>query len=123
MSKIACKCGHIIVDAPDAFPSKGRFQRAQDVEAYRERFKLVDDFLDAIKKGERETWIYHTYGERYPLDKKDILVIKDILWQTDNTLFQCDKCGRILMKDFIQDKYYSFYPEEDDSRDVLKPLV
>jgi predicted RNA-binding Zn-ribbon protein involved in translation (DUF1610 family) len=120
MSKIPCKCGHIIVDQTDSLPYKAGYMRDEEIESYYKRFDAVEDFLNAIKKGERDLWIYHYFGERYSTDLKDSSIIHDILWREESTMYQCDNCGRVIIQHYNSNKFYSFYPDDEDSKGIFK---
>jgi hypothetical protein len=122
MSKLICNCGHIIVDQTDNLPYKAYCFRDEDMDKYYERFDLVEEFINAIKKGEREAYIHKIFGEEYPTNLKDSSIIHDILWRLESIMYQCDNCGRVLIQKGDLNAYFSFLPEDEDAKDIFKGI-
>lgn len=119
MSKITCNCGHIIVDQTDSLQYKASYLRDQDVEDYYRRFDEVGNFLEALKKGERVAWIHNHFGKEYPTNLDDKSIIHDIIWRYESTIYECEQCGRLLVQKWDVNSYFSFFPEDENSKGLF----
>jgi hypothetical protein len=119
MSKLMCECGHIIVDQTDNLPYKANYTRDQDVDDYYKRFDEVESFLEALKKGDRVAWIKSHFGENYPTNLSDSSIVHDIILHYDCKIYQCENCGRLLVQKWDVNSYYSFYPENENSKGLF----
>ena len=119
MSKIACKCGHIIVDQTDNLPYKANYTRDQDVEDYYKRFDKVESFLEALKNGDRVAWIKGHFGDNFPTNLSDSSIVHDIIYRYECTIYQCDNCGRLLIQKWDVNSYFSFFPEDENYKSLF----
>ncbi|MEG0199038.1 MAG: hypothetical protein RR676_18135 [Acinetobacter sp.] len=98
MSKIGCKCGHIIVDQTDALPFKASFMRDLD----------LFDFYGGVE---------NTIHRFQNLDLRDeenrtrlIDHIISCFIHYSNDLYECTQCGRVLVQQ-KQNYFQSFTPD------------
>jgi hypothetical protein len=124
MSKIACECGHIIVDQTDYLSYKGDIIPDIFQELLFEKLNTgIVTFIDAIKNGQKEKWIKETFLDSYPLDLDNSNMISDLfyMYYSDHKriIYQCENCGRVLIQKGKSDHFASFKPESDDWRNIL----
>jgi hypothetical protein len=75
----------------------------------------VTDFLAAVEGGNRDSWINEFFGEIYPLDLGDALVISDIycraLLDKGHGVLRCTECGCLhIQTERSQDQWTCFEP-------------
>ena len=124
MSKIACECGHIIVDQTDFLNYKGDI--IPDVvqpSLFEKLSAIIDSLMNAIENGQREKWINENFGDPYPRDLQYRSMVYDLFlrYYTNHikNIYQCENCGRILIQIGQSHQYSSFKPESDDWRNIL----
>jgi hypothetical protein len=80
MSKLACKCGHIISDTIYPSPTEATLLPQQDDDRIQsESSQAVNGFLSAVAVGHREEWLRQFFNNGCPSDISDASVISDIL--------------------------------------------
>lgn len=119
MSKILCNCGHVIIDQTDNLSYKANYIRNQDVEKEYKRFEAIKSFLVALRKGDRVSWIQNYFGQEYPINIDDTSIIHDILLRDEHNIYQCENCGRLLVQNWGDNSYSSFYPENENLRGLF----
>lgn len=62
MSKITCKCVHIVVDQTHDLPCKGYYIKDTHIEELYEVFDPIDQLIDAIKTNKMIPVLFMTYG-------------------------------------------------------------
>ena len=124
MSKIACKCGHIIVDQTDFVSYKGDI--IPDVvqpSLFEKLSTIIDSLMKAIENGQREKWINENFSDPYPMDLQYSSMVHDLFlgYYIDQTkkIYQCENCGRILIQIGQSQQYSIFRPESDSWRNIL----
>jgi hypothetical protein len=124
MSKIGCICGHTIVDQTDYLNYKADL--VPDVVGeflFEKLYAVIDSLIDAIKHGQREKWIKENFDDSYPLDLTNSSMISDLFtrYYIDQTrgIYQCENCGRILIRIGKTSHYSCFKPESDNWRNIL----
>jgi hypothetical protein len=126
MSKLGCTCGHIIRDQTDSIPYKARFIRDQDDESFHAYAADIEHFIEAIKRGERIQWIKNHFSDAYPDDIPDSHIINDIIMKYEikfeNTLYQCQNCGRVKIQVQNTNHFTSFTPENDDCLGIFERI-
>ncbi|SHH06173.1 hypothetical protein [Pedobacter caeni] len=117
MSKIACKCGHIIVDQTDDLPYKGYYIKDTHIEELYKGFDHIDQLIDAIKADKREEWIIQNFGNAaYALELSDSSLIHD-LWLRNlkvSTIYTCENCERLLVQQGEENTYKTYIEEPED---------
>lgn len=118
MSKIACKCGHIIVDQTDALPYKGYCIKDTHIEELYEVLGYIDNLIDAIKTNKRAQWIVQHFGdEAYAFKLSDSSLIHD-LWLRKvkiSTIYNCEKCERLLVEQGEENRFKTYIEEPEDA--------
>ena len=119
MSKLICKCGHVISDQGTPSPFEGiLFSEV----AYEQLLSIAGSILSRLKeaesKGVRTTWIDQELGEGYPDDVSDSELLEDLLSRemqdSSISVSRCKICGRIhLQKRPGSDEYTSFVPDKE----------
>lgn len=126
MSKLGCICGHIIVDQTDNISYKAQFIRNQDLDAKDNQVEDINNFINAIKSGERNKWLKNYFEVEIYENLPDSTVIGDIIskynLKYENDIFLCEKCGRIKIQKGDENKFISFLPEDNKWIDIFKGL-
>ena len=125
MGKIGCYCGHTILDSSDNLKYKGDI--VPDIvhaEIFDHLSNLIDELELALQTGKKREWINKNFQvPPYPLDLSGGNMIHDLFFKfyLDKTknIFQCEKCGRILIQKGQSERFVFFKPEEDDWRNIL----
>lgn len=124
MSKLKCKCGHVISDTTDNLSYKADLMPNQlFYVAFDKIEEVIDSLLEATKRNKRNTWIENHFSNQYPRDLTDTQMICDIFTSkvTDlgKDIYQCQNCGRIWIQKGHTDRFTSFMPDDDDWKDIL----
>ena len=120
MSKLQCKCGHVISDGVYPCPTEARcFSQAVHEVLERKFTADVSAFLAAVRSGCRNAWLVKTFGDIYPKDLSDAEVISDLLsilyYNNSLRISECEQCGRLWIQNEVDDIHYrSFSPDDGD---------
>lgn len=103
MGKLACHCGNTISDSISPYPHAGELLWEPEKDAIGDEFgKNVDEFLAAVRSGDRDSWIETFFGEGYPLTGNDSEVISDIQSRAGHrfgqAVLRCTVCNRIYIQ-------------------------
>ena len=102
--KIRCECGEIISDQTDYLPYKAHFISDQDWFGV---FDAIDRIISDVAAGRMTT------------DEAQMAVRRTHL-TASRQMYQCSKCGRLLLDD-LQRKINIYAPTSDaDSRQILR---
>ena len=118
MSKMRCKCGHIISHVVCPCPTEANVIGHKAYEVIDRGFtKEVSDFLTSVRNGNRSQWIVERFGDVYPKEITDSEVISDLLschyTMHSLRLSECETCGRIWIQEGTEENAYrSFVPDE-----------
>ena len=123
MSKLKCKCGHIIIDQTDNLKYKGYILPDTYVDNISVNLtNNIDTLLIALEKGERLNWIKkHFEVPPYPTDLKESSMIHDLLNVAEKTqdIFECENCGRIAIEFGQTNQFKFFSPESENTKGIL----
>lgn len=125
MSKLGCKCGHIIVDQTDNIPYKAGYVSDKSIESlYDEVYPNIELFIQSVRNKTREEWVQEFFNPDYAaLNLTDAQILSDIFdrsyFAKYRTMYQCENCGRIHIQQKGTNYFFSFLPESDESRNVL----
>ncbi|MEO8254576.1 MAG: hypothetical protein ABI554_09340 [Flavobacterium sp.] len=126
MSKIVCNCGNIILDQTDDLIYKASFIRDQNIENISKRNLDLAEFIKAIKNNDRIKWLEKYFGDSIYNKLNDEEIINDILLKCEasyeSIIYNCDKCGRIMVEKDKNNNFVSFLPEKDNWKDIFKGL-
>jgi hypothetical protein len=126
MSKIVCNCGNIIVDQTDDLIYKASFICDQNTENISERNLVLAEFIKAIKNNDRIKWLEKYFGGSIYNMINDEEIINDILLKCEaryqGIIYNCEKCGRIMVEKDKNNNFISFIPEKDNWKDIFKGL-
>ena len=118
MSKMPCKCGHVISDVVCPCPTEADVIGHIAYERFDEDFtQKVEAFLKAIREGRREEWIATNFSEVYPGNQSDADIISDIVSSSFHAqalcMAECENCGRLWLQRGVElNEYRSFVPDE-----------
>ena len=119
MSKLWCKCGHVISDVAYACPTEAKILGDKAYEKFDRGFVTdVKNFLDSIRQNRRSDWIANHFGEIYPNDLPDHEIISDLMMihLSRNTLCisECEACGRIWVQSGFESNHYRSFSADDE---------
>ena len=127
MSKMKCKCGHIISNVTYPAPTEGRILPQELFETLLREFCCrLGQFINADRSGlsARAKWLREGLGDGYPADTSIEDVINDLL--TDALLpktlsvAECEQCGRLHVQRAPQaNEYLSYVPEDGAAAHLL----
>lgn len=118
MSKIQCKCGHLISNVVHPCPTEAHLIGTVAYEKFERKFVSdVGRFLDAIRNGRRSEWLSERFGDTCPRDLTDSEVISDLLTANQQehalSVAECEQCGRLWVQSGVgNNQYRSFAPDE-----------
>ncbi len=118
MSKIQCKCGHVISDVACPCATEADVIGDTAYEHFDRDFTHdVASFLASTRENRRSEWIVERFGTIYPTNLPDAEVISDLLTANFRnyavSIAECEKCGRLwLQRRVNENDYRSFIPDE-----------
>ncbi len=125
MSKLGCKCGHVIRDQTDSLSYKAGFIPDKAFyPLYEEVYRNIGLFIESIKNNTRDEWIEAFFTSDYALlNLTDEQIVNDIFdrsyFETYRTMYQCENCGRIHIQEQRTNYFFSFLPDSAEARNVL----
>jgi hypothetical protein len=130
MSKLACRCGHIISDTTDGLPYRADFLPNVHEENFFEGLSgAAQSFVAAIAEDDRESWLRRQgFTKAYPRDLPVAEVFSDVvssLWRKySRTCYECTACGRLYVQERAQSNAFtSFAPESGTYEGVLQSTI
>ena len=122
MSKLGCRCGHVIVDQTDSLPYKASLLRDEAENAFWEEVHhALKPLMEAAESGDKAA-IADAYGELAPwVNATDELEsrISSIHAQRMSTVYECPICGRLWVQKDGSSKFFSYVPDEGGYRGIL----
>jgi hypothetical protein len=126
MSKIGCKCGHIIGDHSDNIPYKGHLLPDVRTGAF---FAWVEEetqsYVEAAQAGRVGQWLLERgYGQDYvdlKLSHGEVLEghIYGRFCMFTRDMYECETCGRILMQSRDDNRFLSYVPDNGKVNAIL----
>jgi len=126
MSKLACKCGHVISDTTDNIPRKGHV--LPDVR-YETFFVWLTEetqsYVEAVQAGCVEQWfVARGYAQDYidlKLSHGDVLHdhIHAQFCRFTRNMYECAACGRIHMETREDHHFWSYAPDNGKVNAIL----
>ncbi|POA57373.1 MULTISPECIES: hypothetical protein [Pseudomonas] len=123
MSKLACRCGHVIVDQTDDLPYKAAIlPNGQEQEFFTGAAQLANDLLVAASAGKVDELLDREYAKG-PWRPRPTEYFEDRLSSVylacTSTAYECSRCGRLwLQKPGLED-FVSFAPDSGHYEAVL----
>ncbi|POA31873.1 hypothetical protein C1884_09690 [Pseudomonas sp. GW460-R15] len=115
MSKLGCKCGHVITDQTDSSPYKASLLRDEvENEFWDEVHRELKPLVEAAESGDKAA-IAEAFGEFAPwISATDELQgrISSIYIHRMSTAYECQNCGRLWVQKDASDRFVSYVPEE-----------
>lgn len=109
MSKIGCKCGHVIVDQTDSLPYKASLLRDQEEDAFWDELRREIALLVAAAESGDKAAIANALEDR----------ISSIQASRQTTVYECQRCGRIMLEKAVGGRFVSYAPEVGGYQGVL----
>ncbi|MBC8997266.1 hypothetical protein IAI51_12070 [Pseudomonas sp. N40(2020)] len=115
MSKLGCKCGHVITDQTDSLPYKASLLRDEvENKFWDEVHRELKPLVEAAESGDK-TSIADAFGEFSPIfSAADKLQdrISSLYIQRMSTAYECQNCGRLWVQKNNSERFVSYVPEE-----------
>ncbi|MCU0070008.1 hypothetical protein N8H71_00310 [Pseudomonas koreensis] len=122
MSKLGCRCGHVIVDQTDSLPYKASLLRNEVENAFWEEVNHeLKPLMTAAESGDKAV-IAEAFGEFAPwVNATDELESRISSLYTHQTLdvYECTNCGRLWVQNGADNQFVSYVPEEDGYQAIL----
>jgi len=122
MSKLGCKCGHVIVDQTDSLPYKASLLRNEVENAFWEEVNHeLKPLMTAAESGDKAV-IAEAFGGFAPwVNATDELESRISSLYTHQTLdvYECTNCGRLWVQKGAGNQFVSYVPEEDGYQAIL----
>ncbi|MDC7815121.1 MULTISPECIES: hypothetical protein [Pseudomonas] len=127
MSKLACRCGHIIIDQTDDLPYKAALLRDEHEERFfADASLLANELLDAASAGKVDKLLEQHYGNGHwrpgPMeffgDKFTSVYLSSI-----STVYECERCGRLWVQKEGANHFVCFTPESGQYESILRSQV
>jgi hypothetical protein len=122
MGKMKCKCGHLIRDVSSHLPYLGTVIPDDSFDDFFEKYDdIMFEYFKAKNENKHNEFITTYLGATYPKDSDDKSVMNDVIsiLNSSKAIYQCEKCGRILIQKGNSQKYVSFIPEDLNWKDIL----
>jgi hypothetical protein len=122
MSKIGCKCGHVIVDQNDSLPYKASLLRDQEEDAFWDELRReIAPLVAAAESGDKAA-IAKAYGALAPwVSAANALEdrISSIHASRQTTVYECQLCGRLLLEEAVGGRFVFYAPETGGYQGIL----
>ncbi|KTC36636.1 MAG: hypothetical protein ACN6QY_16990 [Pseudomonas sp.] len=130
MSKLACRCGHVIVDQTDGLPYKAAvLPDGQEQAFFNAATQLANDLLVAAGAGKVDELLDREYTQG-PWRPRPCEYFEDRLSSSylacTSTAYECSRCGRLWLQKPGLEVFVSFTPDSGHYEAVLradKPLA
>lgn len=115
MSKLDCRCGHVITDQTDSLPYKASLLRDEvENEFWDEVHRELKPLVEAAESGDKAA-IADALGQLSPsFSAADKLQdrISSLYIQRMSTAYECQNCGRLWVQKQNSETFVSYIPEE-----------
>lgn len=115
MSKLGCKCGHVITDQTDSLPYKASLLRDEvDNEFWDEVHRELKPLVEAAES-EDSAVIASAFGELSPwFSAAENLQdrISSLYAHRMSTVYECQNCGRLWVQQHDHGRFFSYVPED-----------
>lgn len=118
MSKLICRCGHLILDKESPLDYKKYMLRDNLTDDFfSEIGDKVDDLIKAIKNNKKEEWIKTNFKvPPYPLDLSNSEMVYDLIskefFKNTQVVYRCENCNRIAIQKQNSEQFKFFLPED-----------
>lgn len=118
MSKLKCKCGHVILDQSEISREKLCIVQSADLEKYRAAlFGKIDTLILASEKNNLQEWIRQNFTvPPYPTNLQNTEMLSDLEAGFASTFFKtvykCSKCERLWLQSDENSDIYIPYQRE-----------
>jgi len=120
MSKLGCKCGHVIRDQTDDLAYKGTLIPDQEIFTFlNDSAERVAGFVKALLDGRREEWC-GSYYRGFSDEDIILAVFRMEYFKRMRDVYQCENCGRLWLQVPGRKGFLSFSPDDPDWQDTLK---
>jgi hypothetical protein len=120
LSKLRCRCGHVIVDQAANLPFAGVVLADRDeglLDAFTEE---STKYFSATADGRRDQWMAGWYGAAASgletIDHSSVVfdIFLSVVGRHSRRLYHCEACGRLHLQSAPEsDRFRAFAPETD----------
>ena len=127
MSKLACTCGHVIVDQAGSLPFKAHlFADADTDEPFDETAELIARCV-ALPPDERREWLTARFGPRYPAAQPLGAVVDDfmasVVFRLDRHAYECERCGTVwIQRAHDEPRFQPYPPAPGNERGIFRSV-
>lgn len=122
MSKLGCKCGHVIVDQTDSLPYKASLLRDEAENLFWDDVHdELKPLVEAAESGDKAA-IAEAFGEFAPwVNATGELEIRisSIHARRMSVVYECQNCGRLWMQKDSSNRFISYAPDEGEYQAIL----
>lgn len=122
MSKLGCKCGHVIIDQTDSLAYKANLLRGEDEDVvWDDVRRALQPWLEAAESRDKAA-VADASGEFRPwVNATDQLEmrISSIHAQRMSTVYECLNCGRLWVQKDASNRFISYAPDEGGYQAIL----
>lgn len=83
----------------------------------------ISNYILSITQNQKDSWINKYFGEEYPIDLENDLVISDIIsrytMKYESNVYQCPQCNNIFFEDKETTRMYRFEAIEDNCSELF----
>jgi len=125
VSKLLCKCGHIISNTDYPSLTEGMILREKVSESFFEEIgKKISEFFHERINNNEAVWLKKNLGEDYPVDATVQEVVQDLvnnlLILNSLSVSECAKCGRLHVQGEPKvNEYFSYIPDSGKANSIL----
>lgn len=127
MSKLRCRCGHIIRDQTDNLPYKAFFVPDEDADVDMDAVVTqLAQFMAARERGDQGSFIREHLGGAWPDDENPetilYILLTGVIMRSGRLIYECESCGRLWIQkhaEYDKNIFASYLPESDE-RGVLR---
>ena len=116
MSKLGCRCGHVIVDQTDSLPYKASLLRDEAENGFWDEVHgELKPLVEAAESGDKAA-VAQAFGEfAHWCSATDELQgrISSLYIHRMSTVYECQNCGRLWVQKDASESFVSYVPEDE----------
>lgn len=115
MSKIGCKCGHVIRDQTDGIPYKASILRDVDYDKYWDFVgSEIQSYIEAMTAGNKDEWLLARGLSRFGSSRSHGDILRKQLishyFSLSKDAYECESCGRLHIES-SRDRFLMYTPD------------
>lgn len=127
MSKLACTCGHVIVDQAGLLPFKAHRFADQDSDALFDETAGLIAGVAALPPRQRQEWLEARLASQCPPTQPFEEVVADVMvsavFPLTRHLYECERCGTVWIQCAPDDpRFQPYTPAPGNQRGILRSV-